>query len=132
MAHSARLITALVALFILIVPNMVDWTPSHIYHEAWTGHARLHTAWQLIVQSGLALTALYLLIKNRVGEAAFINLLVLVSFFIAFGLMNFGVIDATLTDMTDRKGEIAGVDGNLFSFSVLLGLQLFALVLNRK
>lgn len=132
MAHSAKIITGIIALFLLIVPNVADWSHTHIYHEAWTGHARLHTVWQLMMQSALALTALYLLMKNQVKEAAFLNLLVLGGFFAALGLMQLGLVDASLTDMTDGQGRIAGIDGNLLAFSVLLPLQLIALLLNRR
>lgn len=132
MANSAKIITALVALFLMVGPNAADWSPTHVYHEAWTGHARLHTVWQLIMQTAIAGTALYLVTTNKVLQAGFLNIIVLGAFFIAFGLMQFGVFEASLSDMPNGQGRIGGIDGNLLVFSLLLPLQLIALVLNRK
>lgn len=132
MANSGRILTAFVALFLLIAPNVADWSSSHIYHEAWTGHARLHTVWQLMMQSALAATALFLCWRGDVQRAGYLNCVVLLAFFAAFGLMKLGLFEASLTDMTDGSGQISGIDGNLLAFSSLLPVQLLALLLIRR
>ncbi len=124
---SARLITLFVAGFIIIVPNVMDWGPTHIFNDDWTGHARLHTAWQLATQTMFAAVAFVFAWRGKIGEAATINLVILVGFFIAGLLHAAGVFEGAFTDMTDGSTEIAGIDGNLLAFSILLFLQVLAI-----
>ncbi|MEN8723267.1 MAG: DUF6640 family protein [Alphaproteobacteria bacterium] len=124
---SARWITLVVAAFIVVVPNLMDWGPTHIFNDDWTGHARLHTAWQLSMQTIFAIVAFVFAWRGKVSEAAVINLVILVSFFIA-GLLNAaGVFEGAYTDMTDGSTQIGGIDGNLLAFSILLFLQVLAI-----
>lgn len=39
------------------IPPLVDLSATHVFHPAWTPHARLHPVWQLATNSGLALLA---------------------------------------------------------------------------
>lgn len=129
---SARILTGGIALFILFVPNFADWSTSHIFHDNWTGHARFHTVWQLMMQSAVAAVAIWLVIKGQVTRAAFLNLLVLGSFFLALGLLSAGLFDGRLTDLEGGIDKIAGYDANALAFSVLLFLQIVALIIRRS
>lgn len=123
----ARWITLFVAAFTVVVPNIADWSATHIYHHDWTGHARLHTVWQLVMQTMFALYAISLVWRGKVSEAGLVNLIILAGFFVAGLLSAAGIFDGAYTDMTDGSTQIAGVDGNLLAFSILLFLQVFAL-----
>lgn len=124
---AARWITLGVASFIIIVPNLMDWGPTHIYHDDWTGHARLHTAWQLAMQTMFAITAFVFAWRHKVVEAAIINMIILAGFFIAGFLDAIGAYDGAFTDMTDGSTMIAGIDANLLAFSILLFMQILAI-----
>jgi len=120
---TARLITLGVGLFIIFVPNFMDWGPSHIFNEEWTGHARLHTVWQLAMQTAFAIAAATLAWRGKVKEGAVINLIILGSFFVAVILNASDLFDGSFTDMTDGSTKVGGVDGNLLAFSILISLQ---------
>ena len=45
-----------------VIPPIVDLTTdTHVFHEGWLPHARMHTVWLLGVTSGVGVLAMYLL-----------------------------------------------------------------------
>ena len=57
----ARLLVTGPALFLAVVPPLVDFNSTHVTNPLWTGHARLHTVWLLTTNSIIAVLALGLM-----------------------------------------------------------------------
>lgn len=125
--QAGRWITIAIAALLLVAPNMADWNTSHIYHPDWTHHSRLHVVWQLMMQSGFAAAALVLAMRRTVVPAALINCAIVGTFFVAYVLMQGGLYEGSLTDVTDGTNRIMGRDGNLLLFSLVLPVQVIAL-----
>ena len=44
-----------------VIPLIVDTGPTHIFHPAWSSHARFHAVWQLSVNTMLGILAVLLI-----------------------------------------------------------------------
>ena len=133
----ARILLTIAALQYGVVPLIIDLSPSHVFHADWPPHARFHMVWLLTLSTSIAMFAIWLVWwksreDNRYMQLACIpGFIVLVSFFVAASLMqNYG---GALADPAHQM-KIAGIDGNLFAFSIALILQTAgaALVLSRR
>ena len=127
-----RILLTLTALLIAVLPQVVDWTPTHIFHPDWPGHARFHLVQLLMVNSALGVYALWILwgpgelTPARVQRAGFLQVIVLGAFFLSMALRGFS--GATMTDRAGGVSQLAGgVDPNTALFSVLFAVVLFAL-----
>lgn len=133
----SRLLLTAPALFLMIVPPLVDFGESHLMNPLWVGHARLHTAWLLATNSLVSALAMAILWRQLAGTAKNSLLLaaslvsaVLVGFFIAAGTK--AAYGGTLTD-PNGVGLTAGpIDANLAGFSVCFLLVIASVVLARK
>ena len=56
----AAVLLTLTAVVYGVIPLIVDISPTHILHPAWTAHARFHVVWQISSYSGFGLLALAL------------------------------------------------------------------------
>lgn len=125
-----RVLLTIVALWLTIVPPLVDFTSSHVFHPEWTGHAKLHMVWLLGVNSGLGLLCLYLLWSSGPYEALRMRLANLLCVMIlgAFFLAAFtrGLYDGTMTDVGGVAELAPGVDANAAVFAVMLVLSVVA------
>lgn len=131
-----RILLTVVGLWLAVVPPVVDFTPTHVFHPDWSGHARFHTVWLLGVNSALGLFALYLLwagerTVERLRLAGFLEVLILGAFFLAVATT--GAYGGELADV--RGGVLplpGGLDANATFFTLLLALALFALSRTRS
>lgn len=55
------IITLALAIFTFIPPIADLATNTHVFHENWTPHARMHTVWLLGITTSLGILSLYLL-----------------------------------------------------------------------
>jgi hypothetical protein len=77
-------VTFAALLFGLIVP-ILEVNATHLLNPLWPSHARLHEAWQLLTNTAIALTCVWLAWRaGRVREAAALALLVVGGFLIAW------------------------------------------------
>jgi hypothetical protein len=77
------LATALVTVVGIPVLEIND---SHLFNPDWPPHARLHEAWQLGTNAGLALTAVWLAFKGLPRLASGLALLIVAPLLIAYAL----------------------------------------------
>lgn len=72
------------AVFVLLLP-ILEINDSHLTNPLWPSHARLHEAWQLLTNAGIALLALYLVITKKATLIGIrMCLITAVSFIVAF------------------------------------------------
>lgn len=131
-----RLLFTIVTLWIVVVPPIVDMTPTHAHHPDWPGHARFHMVWLLGVNSSVGLLALYLLwapspnARARLRLAGLLDLIILGAFFLAAFTM--GAYGGTLSDSEGGVRPLpGGFDANFVAFGVLLILVLVGFVRDR-
>ena len=118
----ARWLVSFPACFVMVVPPIVDWGPSHLMHPLWPPHARMHTAWLLATNSMVMALALVLIWRQRDARD-----LLLGSALVAAPLLGFFVAAATRASyggaFTDPNGvavAAGSLDANLVAFSFLL------------
>jgi len=128
----AAVLLTLAAIVYGVIPVMVDISPTHILHPAWSAHARFHVMWQLSVNSMLALLAVLLIWWPGANQV--LRLKVASSLgCIALG----GFVVAALTrhlyggEFSEPGGvpPVGWIDANVLVFTPTIALQLLGLVL---
>ena len=122
----ARILLTIAAVQYGLVPLIIDLSPSHVFHAEWPPHARFHMVWLLSLSASMGVFAVWLTWwKSRQYEhylrlACVPGFIVLGSFFLATLLITSygGALANPAHEIT-----IAGIDGNLFAFSIALVLQ---------
>ncbi|MDE0885380.1 MAG: hypothetical protein OSB70_07585 [Myxococcota bacterium] len=133
----ARLLVTLPALFLAIVPPLVDLNETHLLNPAWTGHARLHTAWLLSSNSMISLLSLWILWRGAWAGTREAILLatalvgsILAGFFVAAA--SHPLYGGAFADAGGVPPILGGLDANIVIFSALSLLLPGALFLARK
>jgi hypothetical protein len=74
--------------FALLIP-VLELNSSHLTNPLWPSHARLHEAWQLLTNAGIAILALTLALRRRDSWVAITLCLITgVSFLVAWAASN--------------------------------------------
>jgi len=73
------LISLAIAIYAFIPPIVNLMTDSHVFHQQWMPHARMHTVWMLGSTFGIGLVSLYLIWMRRIERQFSINLAVVLS-----------------------------------------------------
>lgn len=74
------------ALVMMIGIPVLEINDSHLFNPDWPPHARLHEAWQLGTNAGLALLAAWLAFKGQQRLASGLSLLIVAPLLIAYAL----------------------------------------------
>tara|TARA_B100001142_G_scaffold301501_1_gene327162 strand:+ start:634 stop:1035 length:402 start_codon:yes stop_codon:yes gene_type:complete len=109
-------------------PLLIDIGATHLLNPDWDAHARVHEVWRLSTNTLIAILGLYLLwIKQREFLAALLSLCLLIGFWISVFLMPF--YDGL--PVGDGINELSplGIPLNIFSFGVVLFIQIIGLIL---
>lgn len=117
------LISLAIAIYAFIPPIVNLMTDSHVFHQQWMPHARMHTVWMLGSTFGIGLVSLYLIWMRRIERQFSINLAVVLSgivygaFFLSASTIS--LYGGALSDLVDgsKKGPF-GLDTNLFTFGL--------------
>jgi len=133
----ARILLTIAAVQYGLVPLVIDLSPSHVFHTHWPPHARFHMVWLLSLSLSIGVFVVWLIWwksreDNRYMRLACIpGFIVLGSFFVATLLI--GTYGGALADPAHQI-MIAGIDGNLFAFSIALVLQIAgtAMILSQR
>ncbi len=129
---TAAVLMSLTAVVYGIIPLIVDISPTHILHPAWTSHARFHVVWQLSICTMLALASVLLAwwpgpsrsLRLKIG--ALLGSIVLAGFFVA--AFTRGLYGGTFSE-PGGVPPVAGMDANVLAFTPTALIQLAALVL---
>jgi len=98
-----RIFVVLSAVVFVAVNPYLEIGETHLFNPDWSGHVRLHNAWQLIANAAFSLLAVWLVFRgNSQRLAAIIALIVPGSFLLAF------LIRGTF------GGTLAYADGSMF------------------
>lgn len=127
MLKLAQILLTIAAIQFGIIPPIVDFTETHVFHPDWPPHARFHLVWLLFTGTSMALVIIFAVWKrfeHRLTVLKLVSLLgciVLAGFFVsALFAKSYG---GSLTDLAEPI-VVMGIDGNLFSFSIAAVLQL--------
>lgn len=140
MAHSIALLllkvfVSAITIFYGLVPALADLNETHLFNPLWSEHARFHGAWFLAFGAGVAGTALFLIwFRDEIFVPITLGLMFAMGFWVAtiFRPMYGG----ELVDSNGHTHTVAGIETNVFLFSVISVLLLVALgaarLLSRK
>jgi len=129
---SAAVRLTLTAVIYGLIPLIVDISPTHILHPAWSPHARFHVMWQISVGTMLALLSVLLIWWPGTQRALRLKLGALLGC-IALG----GFVVAALTrnlyggQFSEPGGvpPVGGIDANVLAFTPTIAIQLLGLLL---
>ena len=118
-------VSALTA-FYGFAPAFADFNETHLFNPLWSAHARFHGAWFLAFAAGVALISLYLMWwRDDVFVPIFLGLVFAVGFWIATVIGP--AYGGALVDPNGHTHTIAGIEANMFLFSVVMVLLIAAL-----
>lgn len=119
-----------VILYAVIVPYL-EINDTHVFSPDWTPHARIHEVWQLITNSTIGLFCLFLVWgKNETKLSAFLSLLVMGGFLIAFLLQDTYGGDMRYEDGTEKT--VLGINIGVFGFGMATSLILISFLAEVK
>lgn len=120
----ARLLVAIPAVILAIVPLLADFNPTHAVNPLWPAHARLHAVWLVFTTSLISLLALLVLYRRgreptreRVYLAAALLGSVLGGFFLAGATQH--LYGGSFTDPNGIATQVGSPDANLVGFSIM-------------
>ena len=122
----ARLILTIATLAYGLGPWVVDMNRTHLFHPAWTGHARFHLVWAALSQlaiSGLAILLIWGDGPNALEhchEAAIIGFCMTLGFWGALMIKRW--YRGTLHDPQGIPPILGKVDGNILAVLLIDGL----------
>jgi len=128
----AAVLLTLTAIIYGIIPLIVDISPTHILHPAWSPHARFHVVWQISIGSGMALLSVLLIWwpgpqwRLRLKIAALLGCIVLAGFVVAALTRN--LYGGAFTE-PGGVPPVGGIDANVLAFTPTIAIQLLGLVL---
>ncbi len=133
-AWLGRCLMSIATLMYGAVPVLVDLTETHVFHPDWPAHARFHMVWLVAQLAGTAGLALFLIWSRSEpeGQAPVWRLRLAGGLgFITLSGFYGSAVTARLYGgaLADAGGvpSLWGLDANLVSFSVALGLLLAGL-----
>ena len=129
----AKLFVIIPTIWYGIVPPIIDFNTSHVLNPDWTGHARFHMVWLLVLNMLLSISCLLLIFKKIPSEiiglriAACISFCVYAGFFISTWTMK--IYGGSLSD-GNGVPPIMGIDGNVLVFTPLSIILMIGLYLS--
>ncbi len=128
----ASVLLTLTAIVYGVIPLMVDLSPTHVLHPAWSPHARFHVVWQISMGFMLGFLAVLLIWWPGTQRRLRLKLGSLLGC-IALG----GFVIAALTrslyggEFSEPGGvpPVGGIDANVLAFTPTIVLQLLGVLL---
>ncbi len=131
-AKIAALLLTLTAVIYGVIPLIVDLSPTHVLHPAWSPHARFPTVWQ--ISMGTMIGALVVCLAwwpgadrvRRLRLAAVLGCILLWGFVVA--ALTRHLYGGAFSE-PDGVPPVAGIDANVLAFMPTVAIQLVALLL---
>mgnify|MGYP000116360685 FL=1 len=117
------LMTVAIGIYSFIPPLADLATDTHVFHDGWMPHARMHTVWLLGITSSVGLLALYLLWGRKKDPSFNINFAFILSICV-YGSFFLSAITTHLYGgaLSDEHGgvghQMLGLDVNVIAFSL--------------
>lgn len=119
-----------------VLPALADLSPTHVFHPAWTPHARLHAVWLIGTLFLMGALAMHLLWRSAMEERARVRLAGLLALCALGGFLlsafTQGLFGGALSDPEGGIPRPLGLDLNLVVFSAAFVLVLVALGMTQK
>ncbi|MEL6830322.1 MAG: DUF6640 family protein [Pseudomonadota bacterium] len=113
-----------------VVPAIADVNETHLLNPEWSPHARVHGAWFLFFGWSMAMMSLFFLwVKDWIYIPCFVGLMFASGFWVAFLLAP--LYGGSLTDPNGIEAKVLGLDGNVFTFSLVSAVLLSTLAWKR-
>lgn len=121
-----KVFISVITVFYGLVPALADLNETHLLNPLWSEHARFHAAWFLAFGAGVAGTSLFLIWRRgEVFVPIVLGLMFAGGFWVATLFReSYG---GALVDPNGHTHSIAGIESNMFLFSVVSLLLLSAL-----
>lgn len=121
-----KIFVSAITVFYGLVPAIADLNETHLFNPLWSQHARFHGAWFLAFAAGVAGTALFLIWRhNEVFVPIVLGLMFAAGFWVATLFRS--AYGGELVDTNGHAHTIAGVESNMFLFSIVSILLFVAL-----
>jgi undecaprenyl pyrophosphate phosphatase UppP len=110
------------------IPPFVDFNKTHATNPLWTGHARFHLVWQVIITFLIAVMSIYLLWFSNIEQALAFNLsftlglLILGGFFL--NIFSRHLYQGTLRDPNGVPLIMGKIEANVLGFTIAIILLL--------
>ncbi|MEO0548414.1 MAG: DUF6640 family protein [Pseudomonadota bacterium] len=125
-----KILISVVTLIYGIVPAIADINETHLLNPEWSPHARVHGAWFLFFGGSMAMMSLFFLwVKDWIYIPCFVGLMFVSGFWVAVLLAP--LYGGSLTDPNGIQSKVLGLDGNVFTFSIVTVILLSTLVWKR-
>ncbi|MEM6383812.1 MAG: DUF6640 family protein [Pseudomonadota bacterium] len=122
-----KVFVSAITIFYGFIPALADLNETHLFNPLWSEHARFHTAWFLAFTAGVSSIALFLIWRrDEVFVPIALGMMFAAGFWVAT-LFRDGYGGA-LVDSNGHTHTIAGIESNMFLFSVVSILLVAALV----
>lgn len=128
----AKVLLTIAAIQYGVIPILVDFSDTHVFHADWPPHARFHLVWLLAIGgilAGYVIANVWIFSSNRLAVLRPISLLgciVLSAFFLAAIFRS--QYGGSITDAIEPH-DILGVNANIFSFAIASVFQITAVAI---
>lgn len=114
----------------LLVP-VLEINSTHLFNPDWTPHARLHEAWQLATNTGLALFCLWLAwFRNNVRLPGVLAMFITGGFLFAYAIRS--TYGGSMVHSDGSEKAIMGLNLGVVVFTLVFMLSVLAIVLERR
>jgi hypothetical protein len=104
-----KIAISFVCMILAIAVPMLEANATHLFNPAWPGHARLHEAWQLLSNAGIALVCLHLAWRGGMARlAAVILMAVTGSFLVAYAAAD--LYGGSMSGTASATAEVGGAN----------------------
>ncbi len=117
-----------ITVFYGFVPAIADLNETHLFNPLWSEHARFHGAWSLAFAAGIALFLVW--VRDDVFLPIAFGLVFAAGFWVATLFRS--AYGGALVDSNGHTHTIAGIESNMFLFSVVSILLMIALAVASK
>ena len=125
-----KILISVVTLIYGIVPIIADVNETHLLNPEWSAHARVHGAWFLFFGGAMAVMSLFFIwVKDWIYIPCFVGLMFATGFWVAF--LTAPLYGGSLTDPNAMETKVLGLEGNVFTFSLVTAVLLLTLAWKR-
>ncbi len=128
----ASVLLTLTAIVFGVIPLLVDLSPTHVLHPAWSPHARFHVVWQISMGFMLGLLAVLLIWwpgpqrRLRLKLGSILGCIALGGFVVA--ALTRGLYGGEFSE-PGGVPPVGGIDANVLAFTPTIVIQLLGVLL---
>ena len=121
-----KILISIVTLIYGVVPVIADVNETHLLNPDWSPHARVHGAWFLFFGWAMAMMSLFFIwVRDWIYIPCFVGLMFTSGFWVAF--LAAPLYGGSLTDPNGIETKMLGLEGNVFTFTLVTAVLLSTL-----